>query len=172
MRPRQRQAGITFSYVQSTVCAVVLFGLCVLCAGTITDWFSPIQTRSVLDPAGHFKQITNLKWPASAKLISAESSHWEPILAPVGPGMLEIKKVIVFEADRDSLSKWAAGAAPWGTEWQRGPVPQQLLHSAGMPFRDSDSIMFAVSGHRSNIEPDDLLVLDLSSGRVWLASWD
>ena len=137
--------------------------------------------RGVSDAAADFEAVTGLKWPESAKVVAADDSHVEGDSGfGFGPGVMDGELFIVFDADKESVKTWAAEAAPWDVEWQKGPVPEKILHHTHFSTLHTAGIIFAA--HERGASRDfgndfafwdgELLMLDLSSGRVWLASWN
>ncbi len=133
------------------------------------------RERGASDPAREFEALTGLVWPESAKVIEADDSHLEEYGTPIGfgPGVLDGELFIVFDADKETVGRWAAGAAPWGAGWQMGPVPEKILgRSRHVSTLDSSGVTFAAQERGSGYWDGDLLMIDRSSGRVWLSSWD
>lgn len=159
--------------------------LCVLCAGVPFGFYdTPLRHRGVTDPQGRFEEKTQLSWPSNSRVIAADDSHWDGSSGPVlafGPGLLDGEMHVIFDADPADLKTWLENAAPWGSTWNDGPVPEYILSKTEFPIEvKSSSIKYAT---RERVGPQkrspgfefwdgELIVIDLEHGRVWLSSWD
>jgi hypothetical protein len=159
--------------------AVGVVGLVILVIGCGGGY----HKRGVTDAAADFKQFTGFELPQSARLVAADDTHLEasgPTLA-FGPGVLDGRFLLIFDADLETLKKWLSGPAPWGTEWRQGPVPDEI---SPFEFRDNEhlvplvqttTIRFAAHARGSNgtsWHDGELMVIDSERGRVWLLKWD
>lgn len=87
------------------------------------------QPRGVSNPGADFTRATGLDWPDSARVVAAEDTHvdWRtagPLfgLRSSGDGVLNI----IFDVDPEAVRAWLAAPPPFGTNWEKGPVPRTV----------------------------------------------
>lgn len=170
--------------ILTTLGGVVVATPCLFCSGVYLGFFdTPIQHRGVEDPARDFERITGLNWAPGAKVIAVDDSHWDGKSGPCfacGPGMLDGELYIVFDAAPEVVRQWLDRSAPWDATWKEGPVPDQIIGKTHFCGLTTTSMKYAVRergssdkfGHQFAFWDGELLMIDESSGRVWLSSWD
>ncbi len=132
---------------------IFLAGICIL----IVCWAMGILTH----PGSRlgFRFYTGLWWPSNARVIARGDDH--------GGFHGDGEFYVVFETDEQTIQKWLSGSAPWGQEWEQGPVPGEIgFHCSFGTLGASWSTVNGESRYRG----DEELVRLFSSNQTWYAA--
>ena len=79
------------------------------------------------------------------------------------------------------LKRWLENSPPWDIEeWTRGPIPSHIDYFGQHNYRpvglvNSEKVWYAAKNYccdGNEFHSGDVIVLDMETNRVWLASWD
>ena len=131
------------------------------------------ESYSVFDGAEErFESMTCLKLSPSATVHAMFNSY------TLGEG----DYLVVFNSSQEALEDYLDQPAPWGSSWQRGPLPDSMRRQGldiftqnGADILDTDSIWFAsvdFSSRDIEFQNGNLLILSPDTNEIWFTYWD